>query len=831
SYLGVTIARLSIAFIIAPKLEPFMGLISAGDIFERLFGRRAKTLMGVSTILESVLMSGLQVLALSQIMQYFFGVQPSVAAIVSSIIIIIYSFRGGIRSVTATDVFQFGIMIVAIPIMCAVAIAKIGGYSELFSVIKQKGAYFAQPMPGDWLKHTAAFIAFSLPCLYPVCIQRMLMAKSPQQVKKTFVITGILSFLFNITVGCIGVAAFVLLPNIDHNHAFSGLIDLILPVGIKGLIIAGLLAIFMSTIDSILNVGAVAVTHDLIGSVVTKPLAPKTALRVARLSSVLMALGSILIALIFTNVFEVMFFIMVVGDSVFFPGFFLGLLGFKPRIRDFWLGVGISVTIVLVGHFWLNLFQIYTMLIAISCNMAVLLASCYLNSKKISEPNKKAKSLKLVSDPFFELKKSSFAISTSSYCDIFSTLILINSLLPFFFQVPYAESFPLAFLIISVLAACCAVLLILRQALVSVHKKIFSWVWHATIFLGLSFHIAYILLQPNFGIINIADFITVVALLSLLLKRKELFLHLCLSAFCAVFTSLLPSSIFTITISEFRTWSFFIHSLALVLCLFLFRKRDIAAYQFMTTKFAHETGRTLSAFSSSAKFLDKYLPVLIETHKAYAPTQINDRALMRLETIAQQLIVTSERSQQNLKAFLALTKIDNSECYISPHSIMAIVTSALNDLSVPKQLKAMVEIKNTHDFIFLGHGAQITQVVINLLENAEHATDKCPDAKITIWTKNNCLYVEDTGEGIAKGILPNIFDDFFSTKGTAGQGLAFCKLVMENHGGEISCESTKGEFTRFTIRFPIYTGEPLIGNSKNEHDYSSIIYADSYSSN
>jgi len=53
-------------------------------------------------------------------------------------------------------------------------------------------------------------------------------------------------------------------------------------------------------------------------------------------------------------------------------------------------------------------------------------------------------------------------------------------------------------------------------------------------------------------------------------------------------------------------------------------------------------------------------------------------------------------------------------------------------------------------------------------------------------------------------MLPKIFDRFFSsTHHGSGIGLAFCKLVMQAYGGNITCQSQQGEFTEFVLSFPV----------------------------
>ena len=122
---------------------------------------------------------------------------------------------------------------------------------------------------------------------------------------------------------------------------------------------------------------------------------------------------------------------------------------------------------------------------------------------------------------------------------------------------------------------------------------------------------------------------------------------------------------------------------------------------------------------------------------------------------------------------------------------------------MPEWLKEKIILHDSPDFLFYGNNMQISNVILNLLENASHAIKDKPDASIEIWINKNQLVIRDSGIGIPNTIIPNIFDDLFSTKGTSGQGLAFCRLVMQQHNGTITCESELGQHTQFTLIFPI----------------------------
>jgi len=69
--------------------------------------------------------------------------------------------------------------------------------------------------------------------------------------------------------------------------------------------------------------------------------------------------------------------------------------------------------------------------------------------------------------------------------------------------------------------------------------------------------------------------------------------------------------------------------------------------------------------------------------------------------------------------------------------------------------------------------------------------------------KFNELIFEDTAKGISTDALPKLFTRFSTTcRGGTGMGLAFCKMVMQEYGGDIICESELGKYTRFILTFP-----------------------------
>lgn len=111
----------------------------------------------------------------------------------------------------------------------------------------------------------------------------------------------------------------------------------------------------------------------------------------------------------------------------------------------------------------------------------------------------------------------------------------------------------------------------------------------------------------------------------------------------------------------------------------------------------------------------------------------------------------------------------------------------------------------------LADGDRITQVLLNLLDNARRHTPAGGTIRIAAVPEGKMLLVSvsDTGTGIAPADLPHIFERFYradrsrtGATGGSGLGLAIVKAVITAHGGVIRAESTPGQGTRITFSLP-----------------------------
>lgn len=152
--------------------------------------------------------------------------------------------------------------------------------------------------------------------------------------------------------------------------------------------------------------------------------------------------------------------------------------------------------------------------------------------------------------------------------------------------------------------------------------------------------------------------------------------------------------------------------------------------------------------------------------------------------------------------------------------------------TVPKSIEVKENISRDENHI-LADVNQVHQVMMNTCTNAWHAMrdtggvlsveiqmvevrkNEIPRNYAAIPGVFQRVVVQDTGSGIPKHILGNIFNPFFTTKpageGT-GLGLAVVDKIMRGHGGFITVDSVVGQGTTFGIYFPVHQQNELIRN-------------------
>ena len=180
---------------------------------------------------------------------------------------------------------------------------------------------------------------------------------------------------------------------------------------------------------------------------------------------------------------------------------------------------------------------------------------------------------------------------------------------------------------------------------------------------------------------------------------------------------------------------------------------------------------------------------------------IAERSVNRVQRLVSSLLDTSR-----LQAGQKITSMS----LVSLNTLIVEAVDAVRPTADASNFKLEISLPED-ELILMVDGDMIRRVVINLLENSL----KFSNEGLMIWTGARLegdrvlVWVKDEGRGIAKEDQEFIFDKFMQAAGEGrvtkglGLGLAFCKLAVEGHGGEIWVESAPGEGATFTFSLPV----------------------------
>ena len=220
----------------------------------------------------------------------------------------VYTYLGGLRAVVRTDLAQFVLLLGGGLITVAVAVHHLGGWAALFG---KTGHLMHLHLPRDHqtVPWTALLGMNLLNLNYwganQVILQRALAAKSLRDAQVGLLVGGVLKYVMLFIIVIPGIAMAGILadaPLDDPDTVYITLVNQFLPAGLRGLIVCGLFASLMSTVDSIFNSVSTLWSIDIYKRHLRRDASPYDIVRMGKMA----ILGALVTGVLFA--FTVVFF-------------------------------------------------------------------------------------------------------------------------------------------------------------------------------------------------------------------------------------------------------------------------------------------------------------------------------------------------------------------------------------------------------------------------------------------------------------------------------------------------------------------------------------------
>jgi Na+/proline symporter len=353
------------------------GVITDAEIVElRYGGRPAAALRGFKAIYFGVFINCLTmawvIAAMVKISRAFFDVSPGLVITICIAASVLYTTLGGFRGVVITDFVQFGLGMTGAIILAFLVVSRMGGIGELptsgeagtglIGAVAESVEMIGERTAKDVLDYVPQRDHPSIPWIYlgvllmvgwwryaeglGYIVQRLAACKNAAEAQAA-------SLWFAVAHNAlrpwpwilVGLAALVLYPDLqDREMGYPLMMRDVLPTGVLGLVVASLLAAFMSTIDTHTNWGASYLVRDVYQRFLVRDASPRHYVTVSRLCILLMAILAGITALYIYNIAAVWRFLIALGAGL---GSVAAARWYWPRVTVYAEFAALGITTVL----------------------------------------------------------------------------------------------------------------------------------------------------------------------------------------------------------------------------------------------------------------------------------------------------------------------------------------------------------------------------------------------------------------------------------------------------------------------------------------------------
>lgn len=231
---------------------------------------------------------------------------------------------------------------------------------------------------------------------------------------------------------------------------------------------------------------------------------------------------------------------------------------------------------------------------------------------------------------------------------------------------------------------------------------------------------------------------------------------------------------------------------------------------------AHELRTPLASVRIATQAVHRFLPLLAESHRLASEAglpvpELRDSQIGRLSKAMDTIGGEVEHANTVIDMLLVAAR-PIGEVQFEKVSARECVNEAFERYPFGSQHeRSRVAVDTAADFEFTGSRLLVVHVLFNLIKNALFHTGRAGKGTITLSVHADALgrriTCYDSGPGIPPDVLPHIFERFYSSAADystgLGVGLAFTRSALERMGASVYCQSTFGEFTEFTLTFPL----------------------------
>ncbi|MEU4400278.1 sodium:solute symporter family protein [Micromonospora orduensis] len=341
------------------------------------FNRPTHLLNALSFAVAQVLIAGVNLYALALVMQALLGWPLWTAIVVGAAIVLAYITIGGLSGAIYNEVLQFFVILAGLIPVTVIGLVKVGGVGGLMDAVRdsklgeaglhawQDTGSTANPLGAQWIGIVFG-LGFVLSFGYWTTnfaeVQRALSAKNMSAARRTPIIAAYPKLLIPLVTVIPGLVALVTVKglgaesgDLQYNNAIPLLMRDLLPNGVLGVAVTGLLASFMAGMAANVSGFNTVFTYDIWQAYIRRDRSDEYYLRIGRwatVAAVVVGIGTAFIAAGFSNIMNYIQALFSVFNAPLFATFIIGMFWKRmTALAGFWsllLGTLVSLSLYLL---------------------------------------------------------------------------------------------------------------------------------------------------------------------------------------------------------------------------------------------------------------------------------------------------------------------------------------------------------------------------------------------------------------------------------------------------------------------------------------------------
>lgn len=320
---GMPVLASTFIMILGSSFIRRLGFLTQGQIMDTRYSPLAAKMLAVMILIFMTLNAATQMVGIGSVFSAYLGLDYTIAVLCGTLIVIIYSVFGGFKGVVITDIVQFVLLFISALIVLAAAIYYSGGYENIAAAAADKGYNDYFSFAKGFETNFVFVITFGLSWVIQANVwQRITAAKNHKDASKMAVMSFFIYIPLYLIVVFTGMASIAIFDTMPNGGIIAAIVTNYMPPILGAFVFLGLSAAVMSTMDSLINTGAMTIGMDL----APKNIEEKTRLKISRISTLVISIIAVFIAIKIRSILKLSFTASdVITSGVFVPlimGFF-----------------------------------------------------------------------------------------------------------------------------------------------------------------------------------------------------------------------------------------------------------------------------------------------------------------------------------------------------------------------------------------------------------------------------------------------------------------------------------------------------------------------------